>query len=291
MVEVVATGVDTGAAAAAAAAAAANAWLPIAGQEGYDPELLGHAQNRGWEKLTPKQAALEATKAHREASRMIGLPENRLLRLPADATDEAGWNGVWSKLGAGKEAKDYDLTDVKFKDGKALDAPFADAIKATAFKNHVPKTAAVEFAKSIVNLIEAGDSAAAADNTIKLADEQRKLAADWGPGNIETNTIIAKAAAAKLGPEYMLAVQTLEGQVGYAGVMKLMHKIGTSIGEDTFLKNLTPDKSGVLTKEQAVAKRQELMADKAWSARYLAGGQKSAEYREMEALIRISTAE
>ena len=291
MVEV--TG-DTGAAAAAAAAAAtaANAWLPSqAGQEGYDPELVGHAQNRGWDKLDPKKAALEAVKAHREASKMIGLPENRLLRLPADATDEAGWKGVWSKLGAGKEAKDYDLNEVKFTDGKALEAPFADAIKASAFKNNLPKAAAVEFAKDMVKLLEASTTAAAADNTIKLADEQRKLVSDWGPGNMETNTIIAKAAAAKLGPQFQAAVQALEGQVGYADVMKLMHKIGTSIGEDVFLKNLTPDKSGILTKEQAVEKRKELMADSAWSKRYLAGGDKSAEYREMQALIRIAQAE
>ena len=163
------------AASAAAAEAAKNAWLPAAGATGYDPDIVGHAQNKGWDKMPAPQAAFEAAKAHRASERLIGVPAERIVTLPKEATDEAGWQNVWTKLGAPKEAKEYDFTTVKFTDGKDLDAAFVDTIRAAAFKNHLPAAAAQDFARSIVKLVEDGDKADAAVTQEQTRAEQEKL--------------------------------------------------------------------------------------------------------------------
>jgi hypothetical protein len=48
---------------------------------GLDSELIGHATNRGWDKLDGKAAAQAALKAHRDAERHLGVPAEQVLRL------------------------------------------------------------------------------------------------------------------------------------------------------------------------------------------------------------------
>lgn len=265
---------ETAAAAAAAQAAAATAW-----HTGLDAEIVGHVQNKGWHSLDPAAAAREIAKAHREAERHIGVPSDQILRLPKDATDEAGWNAVFSRLGKPAAATEYDLAGVKFADETPLSDAAADFVRNTAFNLNLPKDAATRLGQEFAKFLDSADASEVAEHTAKLAEGKAELAKEWG-ANQEANLFIAKQAAAKLGvsPE---AVAALEQTAGYAAVMKMFQKIGTAIGEDKFVSGGVGP-SGILTREQAVAKKAELQADSAWVKRYLDGGQ--AEFREMQAL-------
>jgi len=277
------------AATAAAAEAAKNVWVPAVGAPGYDADTIGHLQNKGWDKLPAGQAALEGAKAHRAAERLIGVSTDRLLTLPKEATDEVGWQNVWTRLGAPKEAKDYDFATVKFTDGTTLDKEFEDTIRAAAFKNHMPAAAAQDFANSIVKLVEANDKADVANNQNIAKLENDKLITDWGASNVETNLVLARAVAQKLGPAYEAAFKTLEAQkdIGWSGVAKLLHRLSTSMGEDTLIRNLNGGGAPVLTKEQAGTQLADKQNDALWRQRFLAGG--VAEKNEFEALTRIKT--
>ena len=61
--------------------------------------------------------------------------------------------------------------------------------------------------------------------------------------------------------------------------------VGTKIGEDKFVAAANGPNGGIMTQQQAVARKAELMADTFWRDRYLAGG--SAEVREMTNLVTI----
>ena len=61
--------------------------------------------------------------------------------------------------------------------------------------------------------------------------------------------------------------------------------IGSKIGEDKFITNTGGGNGGVMTREQATARKKELMNDKAWSKSYLDGD--AAKGREMTALNTI----
>lgn len=265
---------------AAAGGGAATPWY-----EGHaDAETVGYLQNRGLHLKTPVEAALDLSKAHREAQKLIGGDEKNILRLPTDPKDEAGWKTVWSRLGAPAEAKDYDFSAIKMADGTALNDSLAEAIRAQALSLHLPKDAAASMAQSFAKYLDGVSTAKNADLTAALQGEKTALKTNWGP-NHDTNMLVARNAAAALkltGEE----ISALEKTVGYARTMEMFRAIGSKIGEDKFIGNSSgAGQGGAVTREQAVARKTELMADKGWVAKYMAGD--VANGREMSNLIAI----
>ena len=276
MAEGDAAAVAAAAAASAAAAAASKPWY----QGVADAETLGHWQNNGWDKKTAAEVAVEATKSWKNAEKFVGAPANEILRVPKDASDEAGWKNVWSRLGKPAEAKDYDLSAVKGADGNALDENFANFVREQAFNLNLPKDAGAALAQRFAKYMDDGKAAASVEVAAKLATEKTELAKNWG-ANFEANKFVATQAAKALGvdPE---TVAALEKQVGYAKVMEMFRNIGSKIGEDKFVTSQAPGGNGVMTRDQAQARKSELMKDQAWVKSYLAGD--AAKAREMTAL-------
>lgn len=231
-----------------------------------DAETLGYWQNKAWKSDDPVNIALEATKAAREAQKFVGAPPERLIRLPADAKDEAGWKDVWSRLGAPKEAKEYDFSAVKRADGTPIDESLAETIRQAAFTSHTPKETAAAIAASLVKHLDGQKASQDAETASKVAAEKAALAKSWGVNEAE-NRLTATQGAKRLGvtPEQ---VQALENTIGYAGVMEMFRKIGAGTSEDTFVdgNNAAPKTAG-----SAQARLTELMADQAWGKRLLAG--------------------
>jgi hypothetical protein len=257
-------------------------WVPA----GTDAEIVGHIQNKGWDKKTVAEAAIDAAKSHRSAELMLGGGVDNLVRLPKDQNDEAGWKAVYSKLGAPADAKAYDpiFKEVTFTDKTEIDQPFVDVLRKTAVKNHWTVEELRDVTKAVVSYVESGDAGDAATKQAAVALEQKKLVENWGAANVDVNMIIARNAVAKLGikPE---AVAALQDQVGYAAVMEMFHKIGSSIGEDSLIRSLNGGGSPTLSKEQATARIAELKKDTDWTKRYLEGSSK--EVSELTALIAI----
>ena len=246
-----------------------------------DGELLGHAQTMGWDKKDAADVAIEAIKAHREARGFIGLPETRLLKLPADpAKDSDGMRAVFQKLGMPADAKDYDFSAVKRADGTALDQKFADTIRAAAFEANLTKDGAARVAASVAKMMDADASEKAAVAGAKLTEAKANLAKNWGP-NFEANKFIAGQAAQKLGIPAE-AINALEGVAGYDKVMEMFRTIGVKMGEARFIAGEGGNENGVMSREQAEAKLSELKNDKAFGERLLKGD--TAARREWDAL-------
>lgn len=263
--------------------------VPAAGDpwyKGADAEVIGHMQTRGWDQKPANEVAFEAIKAHRAAEKFIGVPADQIARIPKEASDEAGWKNLWTRLGAPADPAGYDFTTVKKADGTPMDDALAAHLRATATELHLPAASAAQLAASLVKYNEKQATDKAAETSASLATAQLALKTNWG-ANFEANMFVAKQTAAKLGatPE---AVAALEGQLGYDKVMELFRTIGTKIGEDKFVNNLNPDVPGVMTREQAAARMTELKNDTEWAKKYLAGG--SAENRQLQALIAIVNA-
>src|SRR6266705_1616244 len=264
-------GVD-GDAAAAAAAAAAKVW-----HTGADAETLGFWQNKGYDVSDPLKLATGLTKQYREAEKFIGVPPDQVVKLPkADAKPEE-FAAMWQRLGAPKEAKEYDFSGVKFA-GNDLEPAFADAMRQGLHASSVPKDKASAIVASVVKYLESADTTESTVNAQKLAEEKTKLQTNWGD-KFNFNHLQAIEGARRLGitPE---ATKALENQIGYADLMETMRKIGANTREDTFVERGTGSAAGdVTTREGAMARKAELMADPAWGDRYIKGGQ--TEKREM----------
>lgn len=250
--------------------------------DGADAELVGHIQTKGWHDLEPGKAALAAIQAHREAEKYIGAPADRLIKLPASAEDEAGWADVFKRLGAPEKPEGYDFSDIKVND-EPVDPALVQFFRDQAVKLHLPAAAAPALLADYLKHQDGIGAAAAAEKTAKLAEEHKTLEANWGK-NMEANKFIARKGAEKLGLD-AAAVDALEGVVGYAKTMEALRKVGEISGEAKFIGGSGQTQDGIMTREQATARKAELMADQAWVKRYMDGG--APEGREMTALLTL----
>jgi hypothetical protein len=245
---------------------------------------LGYLQNRGWDKLTPDKAALEAIKAHREAEKLIGAPQDQLLRMPKDASDVDGWNKVHAKLGVPEKPTDYDFTAVKFTDGREIGAEEVTALQTMAKELNLPKATAQLLAQKLIKISETEGLKFSTEQEAKLAQETDKLKENWGAG-FNTNKIVADNAMAKFG---VTAEQqaALEKTIGYAATMEMFRSIGASMGEDKFVRGGGPT-PGALTKDEATYKMSQLQNDKLWVDKLMNGD--VLAQKEFNDLTRVMT--
>ncbi len=246
---------------------------------GVDADILGHWQNKGWKIDDPKEIALAATKQAREAEKHFGVPADQLLKMPkADAKPE-DIKAFYQRLGAPADPKDYDFNGIKF-NGEDLEAGFADTMRGLLNAAYVSKDKAGPFVSGVVKWLEDADKAESAVGTAKLAEEKASLAKNWGT-NYDFNHLKAMEGAriAGVSPE---TVKAMENVMGYAGVMEHFRRIGMTGSEDIFIERGATGGGNPTTREGAMARKAELMADTAWGERYTKGGQQ--EKREMDAL-------
>jgi hypothetical protein len=189
---------------------------------------------------------------------------------------------VFKRLGAPDKAEDYDFSAVKVND-EPVDPTLVEFFRKEAARLHLPKEQAPILLKNYLDHQGGIGSAAAAEKTAKLAEEHKALDANWG-ANKEANTFLARKGAEKLGLD-AAAVDGLESVVGYSKIMEALRKVGEISGEAKFITGSGLTKDGIMTREQATARKAELMADGAWTKRYMDGG--AAEGREMTALLTL----
>jgi hypothetical protein len=231
--------------------------------DGVDTETVGYIQNRGLDKGDAKAAFLNAAKAHREAERLLGAGTQNLVRVPKDDNDVETRNALFNRIGRPADANGYDYTGVE-----GVDADFTKFVNPIFHANGVTKSAAKEIVKSILGEATRAQGEVEKAESAAYAVEKNALLANWG-GATNANLIVAQNTYAKLGftPEQVGAI---EKQIGFAKTMTMFHNLGTKIGEDNFVNPNGPSGGPRITsKEQAVARKAELMADKDWSAKYL----------------------
>lgn len=247
--------------------------------DGAPPEALGFWNNKGLTLDNPKDFAVKLTDMYRNAEKMIGAPPDQVLKLPkADASPEDK-RAFYERLGAPKEAKEYDLAAVK-------DAELAEAMRTVMHQNGVPKEAATTLAQAIAKQMEAKAAADSAVAQAKITDEKTSLRKNWGD-KFDFNHLQAIEGARRLGitPE---GVAALESQIGYSAVMEAFRKIGANTREDTFVERGAGGPVGeVTTLEGAQERKRELMADPAWVTKYNNGD--PAAKREMTRLNQMIT--
>lgn len=250
-----------------------------------DAETIGHWDNKGWKKDDPVAVALEATKQARELQKHFGVPADQIIKLPAKPDDEAGWKAVHQRLGAPADAKDYDLTGVKRADGSDIDPALADAMRSTLHKAGVAKSAAADIVKAAVKYQDDQAAAAANERAARTQAERADLLKEWG-GNAEFNRLQAMQGAKRAAGSDEAAAKLISGMeqsIGYKATMEFFRKIGAGTSEDTFVD--TSHGGNPTTRNGALARLEELKADKDWAARLLKGD--AAAKRDFSNLMQL----
>lgn len=273
-------GAAAGAGAGEGVGAGAKPWF-----EGVDAETIGHWDNKGFKKDDPKALVTELTKAWKGLEKHFGASADQIVKLPKDATDEAGWSAVRQRLGMPKEAKEYDFTNVKYADGRDIDPALADALRNTLHKAGTPKDAAPEVAKAVAKVISDADAAKSAERIAKVQAERTQVQKEWGP-NFDFNRLQAMQGAKRAvgtdeGAQKLVA--SMEEAIGYRNTMEFWRKIGAGTTEDTFVES--GQGGSPVTVNGAKARIAELKGDPDWAGRFLKGGSK--ERQEMDNLLAL----
>lgn len=247
-----------------------------------DAELIGHLQNRGLADKDPVTVAIEMAKAHRASEKIIGVPADQVLKLPK-ADDIEGWGKVYERLGRPSTADKYDLNTVKLPNGDALPEAFASFMKQTAFQLNLSQDGATRMVSELLKQETKAGETAIAEKTATLARQKDALAKNWGQ-HFEANKFVASQAAQRLGLNAN-EINELQNLIGYDRIMEMFRAVGEQMGEDVFVRGAGNTGGGVMTREQAIAKKADLMADGEWTKRYMNGG--AAEKNEMLALNTI----
>lgn len=249
--------------------------------DGADAEVKGYITNRGLDKLTPAEAALNAIAAHRNAEAKLGAPADKIVRLPKDAADQDAWDKLYGAIGKPKEAKDYDFTAAK-----GLDEDFSGFLRDAAFKSNMSKADAEKLAAALDGYAGKTETDTESQAAAKAALEQTELKKNWG-FNFQANLLVAQRAAEAAGPQYATAVQALEGKVGYGDLMKLFHFYGTKMGEDKFVTSQVT--GSVMSVDGAKERIAGLKNDSEFRTKLLAGG--VSQQKEWNDLHRIAYGE
>ena len=244
--------------------------------DGYDQETKGWMESRGMTKLEPLAALDNAIKGFRNAEKYMGVPHERLARIPEwDKADKTELDAFYNKLGRPADPKGY---DIKLPDGVPRD--YADA---AAGKFHeiglTPQQARALVEWNNQYGQEAASKVAEAQKAA-VAEQEKNLRRDWGMA-YDKNDAMAGDAIRRMSEKVGFSdgdLQKLTNAIGFDKAMKMFAEIGSTMTEDTYV-----DSSGVSfapkTPNAAQAKISQLRQDREFSAKLLAGNaQAKAEW-------------
>lgn len=271
------TPADAGAGGGAPSGAPQGPWY----QAFQDDALRGMAELKQWK--SPEDLA----KSYQHLEKHIGVPPDRLLRLP-DKPDAPEWGEIRQKLGyAPPETPDgYELPVPA-----GLGDEFAKRASTWLHKAGVPKAAGQAIASEWNAFVT---EAAAAEETAKqqrFDADMASLRQEWGAQFAGSQELARRAqaevqAASGLSDEDFAA---MEDVVGSAKLMKLFALIGSKATEAPFVEGAQGSASGRpggMSPDAAKSRIQSLVSDKSFAER-LQKGDASAR-QEWDSLHRIA---
>lgn len=259
-------------------AATATAAAPWYGDK-IPAETLGLWQNKGIDAKDPVAVATRLTEFYRNAERHIGAPPEEMIRLPRANADTSEIKAFLGKIGVPAEAKDYDLSSVKFTDGSELDQGFTDTIRSVLHNARVPGDRAAEVVKALVKIEETAAATDLAERTAGINAAQQELKNNWGT-NYDVNMVAARTALDRLGNAAGLNADQIKagwdalstvGGIGAQYAMEMLRVAATQMGESPFVTGTPNVNGGAMSREAAKAEIESLKQDKDWFAKWMRG--------------------
>lgn len=239
-----------------AGAAATTDWTT-----GFDDETKGYIQNKGF------KSPQDLLGSYRNFEKLQGVPQDRILKLPENFDSPEG-RAILERLGTPKEAKDYGVA-IPPENG---DPNLAEFMSKTFLEAGVTKSMASKIVEKW-NEYQGGNRAAQAETMkAKFAEADKALRTEWGAA-FDQNKNVVDSAARTLGMSKE-ELGSLGMALGPDKAMKLLHKLGTSLGEHTFVAGKAAANT-ILDPNQAKSKIDELRSNSDFVQR-LASGDKKA---------------
>lgn len=256
-----AAGAAAPAAAAAPAGGAAGAAAFDWAQAGLDTDTLTYVQAKGFKDIP------SVVSSYRNFEKLQGVPQDRLLKLPgADAKPEE-WAPVFDKLGRPADPSKYELAKFDIGLDEKATEQFVGFLRNTFHGLGISNKQAAGFTQKWSEFVTAQvrEQNAAAEQ--KAVAEEGELKNEWG-AQFDKNVNMAGQGVQALGLDTE-TLDAIENAIGYGRTMKLMHAIGSKMGEAGYAGGDIPAGGG--GKAAAIAEIASLRNDIEFGKKIAAG--------------------
>lgn len=224
---------------------------------GFSDDHKSYIQNKGFK--TPA----EVLESYRNFEKLQGVPQDRLLKLPENMDTPEG-RAIWERLGRPKDSKDYSIDLPK----ENPDPKLADWLRTVADEGNFTQRQVETLVKKWNERQGATHKAFTDESTAASVVQEQKLKTDWGAA-FDQNINIAKSAVQTMKWDQK-TVDALQSSIGYDGVMKLLHQLGTATGEHNFV-NGDPANKNMMSPEGATKAINDMIGDEGFRKRLSAG--------------------
>lgn len=258
----------------------------------FDEETRGWIENRGLHQKKSNEAVVELVKTARSAEKKFGVPQDRLITLPASLDEEGVLDPIYDRLGRPAKPADYGLAAPDADD--AVGAEFATSLSGVFHKAGLSKSQASLVFKAIDEYATKVYETQKGSTATQRAADMQKLETEWGE-QATFNKLLAQEAVKATGASKE-EIDALVAALGSdAAVVRFFNRIGQKRGgEATFMGGDNPTlKYGATTPEAAKARLEELRGDKEWAGKFRAlmddpHGAGSALMKEYRALTSLA---
>lgn len=239
---------------------------------GLNPESKGYVETKGFK---DPGSVIES---YRNLEKLMGVPRERLVTIPEKDDDVDGWKNVYDKFGRPSRPDDYKLELPK----EFGDEKFTGFLKNTFHELGLSKKQGETLMAKYGEYFGSQVSETKAEMEAAFTADQNALKKEWGAA-LDQNTQLAKRAATAFGMDAK-TIDKLEMALGYSGVMKFMHTLGSKLGESNFVSGEgNGGNFGALTPAGAQSRINALKSDPTFVSKYLAkDGQAMAEMERLQ---------
>lgn len=255
----------------AADPAPAPAPAPTDWTSGLKEETRGYVTNKGWKNTS------EVLDSYQNLEKLVGAPQDKIIKIPGE-DDKDGWNSVYSRLGRPQSPADYKIEAPKEGGSPEFAKWASDNFFDAGLSAKQAQTLVQKWGEFQAGIKQSQDNALIQN----LQKGQETVQKEWGAA-YEQNVKVASRAAREFGVQKEV-LDKIEGAIGFDGVMKLFHSIGSKIGESSFVQGELS--GGFLSPAQALDKISALRSDGAWVKRYTEGD--AGARKEMESLMKMA---
>ncbi len=243
-----------------------------------DPDLRGLAELKKWD------SADKALQSYKHLESHMGVPPERLLKLP-EKPDDPGWGDIKAKLGfaAPDTPEAYEL-DVP----EGFDQDYAKAVAAKAKELGIPKHMLKGLAEHNNGLVKAALEAQEKAEAQRQTDALAALRLDWG-GTYEQTMALAQRAEETVMREAGLSQEAVDAwrAADPQGYYKMQAYIGSKMGEARRIDGGTAPEQQHMSPEAARVRLKERMADGDWFKRWEAGDVDArSEWKRLNGILR-----
>lgn len=193
----------------------------------------------------------------------MGAGPDKLVRLPGEG-DTTSWGQVWDKLGRPAKAEDYKIS---MPEGVQDDATVS-FLRNTFHEIGMTSKQAEAFSAKMQERVVSNMQAAQQQRQEIAAAQGVELKNEWG-SKFDQNVDLARRAAREFKMDGGM-IDKLQSAMGYDGVMKFMHTLGSKLGESKYVDGGQPQGFGA-SREGALNEINRLRNDSDFGKKLVAG--------------------